>query len=226
MGKVLAKEKSIVLPGEVIAQGMDILPSRGTIREEEEIIATVIGLPYIKDKVISIIPLRGPYMPKRGEQILGSIIETTFYGWNIDIGTPYRSSLSLRDAVSGYVYLDRIDHSRYFKLGDILVAKIIKVETGGFIKLTTKGPGLKKLYGGKLVKITPSKIPRLIGRKGSMINIIKNKTNCMIIAGQNGWVWIKGESLDEIRAAKAVNLINKQSHISGLTDKIEKMLKR
>jgi exosome complex component RRP4 len=77
-----------------------------------------------------------------------------------------------------------------------------------------------------LIKITPSKIPRLIGRKGSMINMIKNKTNCMIIAGQNGWVWIKGESLDEMRAAKAINLIDEQSHVSGLTDKIEQMLKR
>lgn len=226
MGKILAKEKTIIIPGEVVAEGMDIFPSKGTIREGENIVATVIGLPYIKDKVISIIPLTGPYIPRRGDQVLGMINDKTFYGWGVNVGTPYGATLSLRDVVSGYVDLDRVDHSRYFKLGDLLVAKIIKVETGGFIKLTTKGPGLKRLYDGKLVKITPSKIPRLIGRKGSMINIIKNKTNCMIIAGQNGWVWIKGEPLDEMRAAKAINLIDEQSHVSGLTNKIEQMLKR
>ena len=50
-----------------------------------------------------------------------------------------------------------------------------------------------KFRGGIIVDITPTKVPRLIGKKGSMINMIKDKTNCKIIVGQNGLVWVKGE---------------------------------
>jgi len=72
--------------------------------------------------------------------------------------------------------------------------------------------------------ITPSKVPRLIGKQGSMIELIKNKTNCQIIVGQNGVVWIKGEQ--EGLAAKAILTIENESHISGLTDKITAMLEK
>jgi len=224
MGKILIKEKEVAVPGETVAQGMDILPSRGTFRHGEDIVSTLIGLPNIKDKVISIIPLSGPYLPRRGDQVIGIVTDVTFYGWTIDIGSPYAASLSVKDAVSEYVDMDRVDLSRFFNIGDLLVAKIIKKEKSGFMKLTTKGPGLKKLHNGKLVKVSPPKIPRLIGKQGSMINMIKNKTDTIIIAGQNGWVWIHGEPTNELQAAKAIELIEKEGHIQGLTDKIEKML--
>ena len=80
----------------------------------------------------------------------------------------------------------------------------------------------RKLIGGRILKITPSKVPRVIGKAGSMIELIKDKTKCQIIVGQNGVIWIKGEK--ESLASKTILMIEKESHISGLTDKITKFL--
>jgi exosome complex component RRP4 len=85
-----------------------------------------------------------------------------------------------------------------------------------------KDVGCKKLYGGIIIKVTPTKVPRIIGRSGSMINLIKKKTKCEIYIGQNGVIWIKGE--DKTKAIEAILTIEKESHTIGLTEKIEKML--
>ena len=80
----------------------------------------------------------------------------------------------------------------------------------------------RKLRNGVLIKVTPTKIPRIIGKEGSMISMIKNKTKCEIITGQNGLVWIRGENKD--KAIEAILIIEKESHTVGLTERIEKML--
>ena len=72
------------------------------------------------------------------------------------------------------------------------------------------------------MKITPSKVQRLIGREGSMIEMIKDKTKTQIIVGQNGIVWLKGEK--ESLAVKAVLTIENESHTVGLTDRVSQLL--
>ena len=55
-----------------------------------------------------------------------------------------------------------------------------------------------------------------------MINLIKEKTGCNITIGQNGWVWVKGQSIDsEILARKAVEFVATQINVLGLTEKME-----
>ena len=55
-----------------------------------------------------------------------------------------------------------------------------------------------------------------------MVSLIKEKTNCSITVGQNGWIWIKGDSLDaEIKARKAIEFVADKVHIGGLTEKME-----
>ncbi len=80
----------------------------------------------------------------------------------------------------------------------------------------------RKLHGGTVIKVTPSKIPRIIGKAGSMINLIKERTRTDIFTGQNGYVWIRGE--DKALAIEAILTIDRESHTPGLTEKIEKML--
>ncbi len=55
-----------------------------------------------------------------------------------------------------------------------------------------------------------------------MINAIKKKTDCTIIVGQNGRVWIKGEAEDLAR--KAVQKVNQEAHTDGLTEKVSNWL--
>ena len=58
-----------------------------------------------------------------------------------------------------------------------------------------------------------------------MVSMIKKATNCNVIVGQNGVVWIRGnEPDDEIITVKAMRKIEKESHVAGLTDKIKKFL--
>ncbi len=212
----------IVLPGDVLYKGKNMLPGRGTYRLGDEIIAKVVGLKAIKNRTVSVIPLAGTYIPKAGDYVIGEVVEIGLNYWLIDINSPYQAALLMFDLPE---FVEKnTDISRYYDFGDIVFAKITNVTKTKYINLTMKDPKCKKLIGGLIVHITPSKVPRLIGKKGSMINMIKNLTGSKILVGQNGRVWIKGGK--ETLAAEAIYMIDKYSHQSGLTEKIEEFLKK
>ena len=88
-----------------------------------------------------------------------------------------------------------------------------------------KGPGLRKLEEGRILNVASTKVPRIIGKQGSMVSMIKKATNCNIIVGQNGIVWIKGlNPEDEILTVETIKKIEKQAHFNGLTDEINAFL--
>ncbi len=220
---LLVNEKTIVVPGEEIAIGIDFLPAQGTYRENDKIISAQLGLVNISERLIRIIPLTGRYIPKTGDNVIGKVVNMGFSGWNIDVGYAYEANLSLKEGTMDFVERTE-DLTKYYDFGDIIVAKINNVSKSKFIELTTKGPGLKKLKGGRIIEITPSKVPRVIGKQGSMITIVKDATQCIIVVGQNGRVWIQGEPDQEIRAVEAIRMIDEKAHIEGLTDEIKKFL--
>lgn len=224
MGKLLVKEKEIVIPGEEIAVGIDFLPSINTFREGESIYASKLGIVEIKKHVIKVIPLKGCYMPRKGDTVIGIITGIGFSGWTVDIGTPYEVNLPVGEALKEYVELLKTDLSKYFDIGDVIITTVYNVTKSKIIQLSMKGYGAKKLKGGRIIKISPSKVPRLIGRNGSMINMIKKYTNCEIIVGQNGYVWISGPPKGQYFVEKAVKMVEKKAHLSGLTDEVKKML--
>ena len=154
--------------------------------------------------------------------MIGIIQEVQVSGWIVDINPPWFAYLPLAEAVSEFVDVFRTDLSKYYDVGDMIYGKIQNVTKSMIIQLSLKEPGSKKLLGGVLVKITPSKVPRLIGKGGSMINLIKEKTRTRIIVGQNGLVWVKGERIG--KAVEAILTVDKESHTFGLTDKIARML--
>ena len=58
-----------------------------------------------------------------------------------------------------------------------------------------------------------------------MITMIKDATDCKIIVGQNGRIWIHGVDPDkEIVATAAIMKIEHESHTEGLTDRIKEFL--
>ncbi len=222
MSEIFVKDRELVMPGDVLARSMEILPGNGTYRDGEEIISKVIGLVKLKERFISVIPLSGKYIPKPGDRVIGVIedVQPTF--WNVNINSPYLGLLLLGEAVREYVDVTKTDISKYYDIGEIIYAKVLHVSRSGVVSLSMNDPKAKKLRGGKLVRITPYKVPRVIGREGSMIELIKEKTNCNIIVGQNGVIWIKG--MNEGLATRAILLIEKESHITGLTQKVSKLL--
>jgi len=216
-------DRKIVIPGEVIVKGNDFLPGEGTERNGEEIVALRYGLAEESNKLVKIIPLSGPYLPRRGNVVIGKVENITFNGWVLDIGTAETTFLSLTE-VPRYVNKDGLDEVMDF--GDMAVAKIWTINKRG-IDLTIKGRGLGKIDEGIIVKINPNKVPRIIGKEGSMIKMIKDETNCNITVGQNGLIWIKGDKVeDELFAKRAINFVSDKSFISGLTEEVQKWFEK
>jgi exosome complex component RRP4 len=222
MSEILVKERQLVIPGTVLANGLDYLPSSGAFRENNEIKSKVLGLAKVKDRFVGVIPLAGVYNPRPGDGIIGFVEDMQTTMWIININSPYNGILLLGEAVGEYVDINKTDISVYFDIGDMIYTKVLNVSRSKSVQLTMNDYRAKKLVGGRILKITPYKVPRLIGKEGSMIEMIKDKTKCQIIVGQNGIVWLKGE--DEAKAARAVLMVEQESHTQGLTDKIEKML--
>ena len=220
---IKVKQKEVVVPGDVLVEGMDYVPGYGTYRMNDKIYASLLGLVDIDKNVVKLIPLSGKYEPKRGDTIIGKVIDITMGGWRIDTNSAYSAMLSMKDATSAYIRKGD-DLTRYFDIGEYVVAKITNVTSQKLIDLTMKGPGLKKLKSGIIIEVNPHKIPRVIGKQGSMVSMIKQYTGCQIIVGQNGLIWVSGKPEGEILAAKTIKFIEQESHLSGLTEKVKSML--
>tara|TARA_Y100000310_G_scaffold345665_1_gene467964 strand:- start:20365 stop:21096 length:732 start_codon:yes stop_codon:yes gene_type:complete len=220
---LLIQEKSVVIPGEEIAQGMDYVSSQGTYRDGDKIIASQIGLVNVNGRVIRTIPLRGRYVPKVGDTIIGKVVNMHSNGWSFDIGYANDAFLTLKEGTTDFVERNE-DLSKYYDFNDLVVVKIISVNKSKSTDLTTKAPGLRKLIGGRIIQVIPSKVPRIIGKQGSMITMVKDATKCRINIGQNGVVWIQGEPNEEIKAIETIEMIEKNAHKEGLTDEIKKFL--
>lgn len=212
-------ERKIVIPGEIIAKGEDYLPGEGTKKIKNEIIAMRFGLAEESNRLIKVISLSGVYQPRRGNVVIGKVENVTFNGWVIDIGAPENAFLSVAE-VSRYVKREELEE--LMDIGDMTVAKIWGMNKRG-IDLSIKSRGLGKIDEGMIVKINPNKVPRIIGKEGSMINLIKEETGCNITVGQNGLIWIKADKIEnELLAKKAVSFIAEKSFVPGLTEEIKK----
>jgi len=226
MKRIFVKPRELVVPGTLLAQG-PYKNGRGTFREGNRIYSTVVGLVEVRGDLIRVIPLEGPYIPEVGDNVLGKIVDVRFSAWAVDIGAPYEASLRVQDATEERIDLMKTDLRKIFDIGDIIYARIKGYNEINQIDLTTKGMPFHggPLRGGQLVTITPSKVPRLIGKGGSMINLIKKLTNTRIIVGQNGWVWVSGRN-DELEklAIEAILKVDRESHTQGLTDRIKEFL--
>ncbi len=226
MSKLVIQEKQVVIPGDVLAEGMDYLPGKGAFREGDNIISSRLGLMNASGRILNIIPLSGRYVPRRDDTVIGYIKDMSYSSWFVDVGYAYEASLSMKDATADFIERGS-SLSDYFAIGEIILTKISNVTKEGNIDLTMKAPGLRKMQGGKIIEITPSKIPRVVGKQGSMISLIKDKTGCNIFAGQNGRIWIRGSSTEaEKLATEAIQLINDKAHTSGLTERVGAFLEQ
>ena len=225
MSKINVKDKDIAVPGEVLAVGMESFPGIGTYREKENIIAARLGLVQLDGRTIKLIPLSGRYIPKKYDMIICEVIDVNFSGWRLDTNSAYSAMLSMKEATSQFIARGA-DLTRYYDIGDYVVCKIVNVTSQKLVDVTMKGMGLRKLKDGRIIKVASNKVPRIVGKQGSMVSMIKQATKCNIIVGQNGLIWINGSPEDELLAVKAINKIQEESHLSGLTDKIKDFLEK
>lgn len=192
----------IIMPGEKIS---DYQKSNFTYSDEKGTYATVISLQSEDGRII---PLEGPYQPNLEDYVIGKIVELKFGGYEIDINSPYRAFLMIPKG-----------EKHQFKVGEIIISKIKYVDEVRDIELENPLP----LKNGIIVRISPLKIPRLIGKNNSMINMISYATGCKIYIGKNGLVFVS-EDGDYPLAIKVIKMVEKQTHTSGLTQKISDFL--
>ncbi|MFA5929451.1 MAG: KH domain-containing protein [Candidatus Micrarchaeia archaeon] len=192
----------IVMPGEMVAP----TPERISYAfvDKGKTYSTVVGL-YSEGKLV---PLEGPYEPLPDDMIVGIVSEVRFSGYSVDTNSAYAAFLSSREIRERY------------DMGDAIFARIQKTDETRSIELGEA----KKLPEGRLVRVSAVKIPRIIGKKNSMVDMIRANTGCEVIAGRNGYVWITGKG-DSNLAEKAIRMIEAQAHTHGLTDRVAAYLK-
>jgi exosome complex component RRP4 len=216
--------KQVVTPGDLIAED-DYIAGENTYAEDNKIYALRIGIVEYENKKVNVVALRAFYIPRVEDIVIGTVVEVGFNGWTVDINAPYQALLRASDVLSRPFKPQQDELSQVLNTGDLIVAKIIAYDRAHDPQLTVGEPGLGKITRGQIVKVTPTKIPRIIGRKGSMISMIKQETGCQIILGLNGIILITGKTPeDEELAMMAINKIEEESHTSGLTARITQML--
>ena len=213
-------ENQFVLPGDVIVTG-DYRPEQNVILEGNRLTSTAIGFSEIKDDLVTVIPLTGLYTPKTDDLVIGKIVSHNALSWEVDINSYYSGILTASDIFGKDYSPSRDDLSLKLKTGDIILARIANVNSRDPL-ITIIGENLGKIDSGELIKISPTKIPRLTG---SMIQTIEASTNATITVGQNGLIILKcNNSTDLKKTIASVKMIDMVQHDANLEEKIQNFL--
>ncbi|MHA2281048.1 MAG: KH domain-containing protein [Promethearchaeota archaeon] len=238
--------REVVVPGEVLTEDTkNFLPGRGTIYNtaRNKIISLNIGLKQINKNYINVIPLRGFYTPRPGDKVIALVVDKNPVKYRCDINAKdfgtlkpkntikkdrsrsFRGSGGNRGRGGGGGFSKEELNTDKFAIGDILIVKILSADRINKPELTTVGKYLGVRNNGIVISIDPPKIPRVIGRSGSMIKMLKNLTKCNIFVTQNGRIWIKGEDLAHERLLiESIEKIENEAHIVGLTDRMQEFI--
>jgi len=221
---LFVKNREVVIPGQPLARGKFKL-GRDVYRDESGIIrAKKLGLADVKDDTISVVPLSGVYIPKEGDIVIGIVSRISGSTIIVDIRSPYQGVIPIPRGRA----TERVDLRKYdLKLGDVILAKVKAFDGSSSLLLTIDMEGLGKLEDGYILEVEPAKVPRVIGKRQSMLTILREKTRSEIIVGNNGRIWVKTPSLKELLALeKALRKIEMESHVSGLSDRVSSFLTR
>ena len=213
-----------VIPGEVITTG-SYRSEQNTFTEGDKIISTVIGLSDVRDGSVRVIPLTGGYVPKDDDLVIGKVVSHSAMSWQVNINSCYEGMLPASDIFGRDFSSHSDDLTSKLDNGDLIAARIVNADKTRDPLLTISGRELGKIDSGELMYISPSKVPRLIGKRGSMIQMIEGATNANVTIGQNGLLVIScDDSNGLIKAINAVELIEEQAHVANLTDKVNELL--
>jgi exosome complex component RRP4 len=214
--------REIVVPG-------DILSTKGekggdnTYEKDGKVYAAILGVKNYSQNGVSVIPIGGVYMPSTGDTVIGIINDIAASNWMVDISAPYPAPLHVNEVPWKVEFGDT---SRYLNVGDAVLLKVLMVDESKKIQVTMNDSGLRKLEGGMIVDVPYCKVSRIIGKSGSMIQMLKNMTDCRIFVGQNGRIWIDGDDENAEVAVEAIKYIEANSQKGNLTEKVKELIER
>ncbi len=218
-------KRYVVVPGEKVSvtkapEGPYIYEFQGEKR------VSVVGLVDSKPEETSFIPIKGFYVPREGDVIIGLVTSHGASNWFVDINSPYQAVLSIYDFFGvrqGGTLPD--DPFNYLHVGDFIKARIVTFDRIRNPILTVQDKELGRIVNGTVITVKPAKVPRIIGRKGSMLETLRQGTGCDFFVAVNGRIHIvcANEALQEI-AVMAIEMIESQSHTTGLTERVKRFI--
>ncbi len=191
------KIERIVVPGELIWEQEMRVPN--TVVVDGKTYAAVLGM--VRDD--KFIPLELVYKAKAGDNVVGVVTDVRHAGYSVDLNMAYNGFISSK--------FTRVS----FKQGDLIYGRIKFADEVGNVDITDA----KRLPAGKLLNVPASKVPRIIGKRSSMLNVLRDGTGCSIFVGNNGYIWIGGKGNIQL-ALKTINFIIRKAHTRGLTDAV------
>jgi exosome complex component RRP4 len=213
-------DRKVVVPGDLLSEDAK-RSGEGTFVKDGRVYSLLYGLANYKDK-INVIPLAGKYVPAPGDNVIGVIKDITFSNWIVDINSPYDGLLHISEFPKR---IEAEEMSKYLRMGSSIMTRVKDVDPTMKVELTLNDRKLGSIRTGRVIEISHTRVPRLIGKGGSMISMLKKEMNCNIFVGQNGRIWINGGAEDMDLALKTILLIEKEAHTNGLTDRIVEFLK-
>jgi exosome complex component RRP4 len=220
----IIEKRKFVIPGELLAEG-DYNAGSNAFKEGNKVYSSMVGLSNNVGRNAYVVSLKGCYLPRAGDLVIGKVVEMRLGSWNVDINSPYTAILFTSEALDRPFNSRKEDMTQILDVGDLVLAQVISFDRTRGPALTIRDSGLGRIVHGNIVKMTPTKIPRLIGRRGSMINMIKREIGCHITIGQNGLILVSGKKPAlEALAIKIIRKIEEEAHTSGLTNRITEFI--
>jgi len=220
----MVDRRKYVIPGDVITSG-PFRPEQNVMLDGEKIIATAVGISEIYDDSVKVIPLTGKYISKIDDLVIAKVNSHTSLSWELDINSCYVGFLPAQDVFGRDFSAHADELTSKLKTGDLVAARIANFDRTRDPLVTISDRDLGKIDSGILITISPSKVPRLIGKRGSMIQMIEQATDAAVTIGQNGWVVVSCDSPEGLLKAKtAIEMVNEKAHVANLTDQVKEML--
>lgn len=198
--------KKIVIPGELITDQKKKLGDNVFVMDNK-IYGSVLGLLNESNDFVSIIPLNGPYVPRENDPVVCVVRNITANGYIIDVNS------------HSDCFFPKSLVTRELKIGQMLFARVKGVDGIEVSELDN----INILPEGFICEVSSVKIPRIIGKNDSMLNILKKYTSSNILVGRNGWIWYVSKNGNLLE--NAISLIVNNSQKSNLTNSVEEYLK-
>ncbi len=214
--------RPIVLPGELLASNPKVAGS-GTYIENGKVYAKFLGLLDRTDTSVRVIPLKGKYIPSVGDVVIGVVREVTANGWVVDINSPYQGFLPVSENPEMRPNKKPND---VLDIDDVIIGKVMNIDPKMKVTLTMKDRMCRAVRFGRIIGINPARVPRVIGKKGSMIKMFKTELGVQIVVGKNGLIWVSGDRRKVNIVEESIYIIESEAHTDGLTDRITEFVKR
>jgi len=221
-----AKEGAVlrlVTPGEAIGASSGARAGTGTVKQGQDIISTKLGWVKENNGVLFVEPIHSSYIPRSGDLVIGIIESVRNNLWFAEVNGPFNGLLPMSLAPWKVEFGAAREH---MDIGDVMLARVQEVDEAHNIVLTMKGVGLRKLKEGAVLELPVNLIKLIRNDNERILNVFKESSDCRIIVGDNGRIWVDGsaENISMVRAG--FDLMNNIGHQENVFDSINEFTKQ